>query len=239
MHSLNAALAERLATRRKAARNLPELLRTRLGASYTRAAVHSNRRGEIERQDYKIEKIEIEPEPGITLPALAFVPSGKPARKPAVLYVNPAGKAVDGGEGGAIEMLVRQGNIVLAFDPRGWGESAPPAGPRGGYQKAYQTAMRAFLVGKSMVGMQTADLLAAFDYLASRRDVDAGHISVIGRGKGGIMALYAALLERRIEKVTCNGSPESYMSIVRMELHQDVTDIVLPGVLSDSIFRIS
>ena len=54
-----------------------------------------SRRGEIERQDYKIEKIEIQPEPGITVPALAFVPSGKPERKPAVLYVNPAGKAAD------------------------------------------------------------------------------------------------------------------------------------------------
>ena len=63
----------------------------------------------------KIEKIEIEPEPGITLPALAFVPSGNTSRKPAVLYVNPAGKAADGG---AIEGLVRQGNIVLAFPRR-------------------------------------------------------------------------------------------------------------------------
>ena len=47
------------------------------------------------------------------------------------------------------------------------------------------------------------------------------------------MALYAAVLERRIEKVTCTGSPDSYMSVVRMEIHHDLTDIVLPGVLAD------
>ena len=122
---------------------------------------------------------------------------------------------------------------MLALDPRGWGESAPPAGPRGGYSKSYQTAMRAFLVGKSVVGMQTGDVLSAFDYLASRPDVRSSRISVIGKGKGGVLALYAAALERRIEKVTCAGSPDSYLALARMEIHQDLTDIVLPGVLID------
>jgi cephalosporin-C deacetylase-like acetyl esterase len=233
VRSLNVALAERLAARRnEQRRDIPELLRARLGVSSTRAAVHSNRRGDIERQNYKIEKIEILPEPGITVPTLAFVPSGIAGRKPAVLYVNPAGKAVDSGEGSAIETLVRRGNIVLAFDPRGWGESAPLAGPRS-HTKSYQTAMRALLVGKSMVGMQTSDLLAAFDYVAARTDVDAGHISVVATGRGSVMALYGAVLEGRIEKVTCVGAPDSYMSFVRMEIHKDLTDIVLPGVLSD------
>src|SRR5207244_8655637 len=128
-----------------------------------RGAPRSEQRGEIGRQDYKIEKIEIQSEPGIIVPALVFVPSGGPKRKPAVLYVNPAGKAADAGEAGAIERTVREGNIVLALDPRGWGESSPRPKSAGGYSTAYQTAMRALLVGKNMPGMQTMDVLRSFD----------------------------------------------------------------------------
>ena len=81
----------------------------------------------------------------------------------AVVYVNPAGKAADAGEGGTIETTVRQGNIVLAVDPRGWGESAPRPKSAGGYSTPYQTTMRALLVGKNMPGMQTVDVLRHLD----------------------------------------------------------------------------
>lgn len=33
--------------------------------------------------------------------------------------------------------------------------------------------------------------------------------------------------------MTCVGAPDSYMSLARMEIHKDLADIVLPGVLSD------
>ena len=121
-----------------------------------------------------------------------------------MLWVNPAGKAADAGEGGPIEALVRAGNIVLAVDPRGWGESAPPARPRKRrLLHVYQTAMRALLVGKTMAGMQTGDVLRAFDYLAARHDVDSRRIAIAGKGNGGVLALYAAALEPRIAKVAC------------------------------------
>jgi hypothetical protein len=66
-----------------------------------------------------------------------------------------------------------------------------------------------------------------------RRDVDVGHISVIGKGKAGVMALFAAVLEPRIERVTCSGARDSYLSLARLDIHEDNTDIVLPGVLRD------
>jgi cephalosporin-C deacetylase-like acetyl esterase len=164
---------------------------------------------------------------------LAFVPSGGLPRKPAVLYVNAAGKAADGDEGGPIEKIVRAGNIVLAIDPRGWGEGAPAPGPRGTNSANYQTAMRATLVGKSMAGMQTADVLCAFDWLAARPDVDPKRIAIIGKGNGGVLALYAAALEPRMAKVASAKAPTSYMEIVRAKMHEGIIGIVVPGVLRD------
>ena len=93
--------------------------------------------------------------------------------------------------------------------------------------------MRALLVGKTMVGMQTGDVLRAFDYLVSRSDVDPGRIAIIGKGNGGVLALYAAALEPRITKVACEGAPSSYMDIVRMKIHENIIDLVAPGVLRD------
>jgi hypothetical protein len=63
--------------------------------------------------------------------------------------------------------------------------------------------------------------------------VNAARISITGKGNGGVLALYAAVLEPRVTKVTCAGSPESYMGIVRQKMHEDVMDIVVPGVLRD------
>jgi cephalosporin-C deacetylase-like acetyl esterase len=235
VQSINAALAEEIYAKRTGAggKNIPRLVRARLGVADERGAPASDQRGAIERQDYTIEKIEMRPEAGITVPALVFLPSGGPPRKPAVLYVNAAGKAADAGEGGPIEAIVRAGNIVLAIDPRGWGEGAPPPGTRGGYSATYQTAMRAILVGKTMAGMQTGDVLRAFDWLAGRADVDPKRIALIGKGNGGVVALYAAALEPRIAKVACQNSPASYMDIVRAKMHEGVAGIVVPGVLRD------
>jgi cephalosporin-C deacetylase-like acetyl esterase len=235
VQSLNAKLAESLYAGRTGAggKNLAALVRARLKMMPDRGMPNVQARGEIQRKDYRIEKIEIQSEPGIAIPALAFVPSGGAARKPAALYVDAAGKAADAGEGSAIESIVREGNIVLTLDPRGWGESALRNKSNGGYTSSYQTAMRALLVGKTMPGMQTSDILSAFEYLNSRADVDTKSISIIGKGKGGPLALYAAILEPRIAHVTSSGAPESFLSIVRMKVHDDIADIVVPGVLRD------
>jgi cephalosporin-C deacetylase-like acetyl esterase len=128
---------------------------------------------------------------------------------------------------------VRAGNVVLAIDPRGWGEGAGAPGPRGGYSKSYQTAMRALLVGKTTACMQTGDVLRAFDYLNSRHDVDSKRIAIAGKGNGGVLALYAAALEPRIAKIACVAAPESYMQIVKARTHEGIMDIVVPGVLRD------
>lgn len=235
IQSLNAALAEGLYARRAGAggKNIPALVRARLVVPAERGVPSWDKTGEVERQGYRIEKIAMQPEAGITVPVLVFVPSGGAARKPAVLYVNAAGKAADAADGGPIEALALAGHIVLAVDPRGWGEGAPPPAPRGGYSKSYQTAMRALLVGTTTAGMQTGDVLRAFDYLNARPDVDAKRIAVIGKGNGGVLALYAAALEPRIAKVACEKSPVSYMEIVRAKMPEGILDIVAPGVLRD------
>ena len=81
--------------------------------------------------------------------------------------------------------------------------------------------------------MQVEDLLAAFDYLASREDVDPGRVAVLGKGNGGVLGLFVAVLEPRVEKLAIEGSVLSYREIVSAKLHENLTGIIVPGVLED------
>jgi hypothetical protein len=120
------------------------------------------------------------------------------------------------------EALVRAGRIVLAPDLRDY--------TRG---KLYARSMRAMLVGRTIPGMETTDVLAAFDHLASLPNVDAAHIAIFAKGNSAVVALYAAVLEPRIERVACEGGPISYLDIVRAPIHDEIADLIVPGVLKD------
>ena len=234
VHSLNRTLAERIYRpgRIKNAARLRAAIVARTGLDVSRGAPPVVRAGEVVREGYRIEKLALETEPGITVPVLVFAPVAGAEPRPAVLFLNPAGKAAEAGPGGDIEALLRVGCLVAAPDLRGWGESAPEK-PAGGPSNAYQRAMRAILVGKTMVGMQVGDLLRVFDYLTSRPDVDAERVAVLGQGNGGVVGLLAGALEPRIRGVALERAALSYMQIARAAVHQNVVDIVIPGVLRD------
>ncbi len=134
--------------------------------------------------------------------------------------------------GGEFERLAREGYVVVAPDLRGLGESRTRR-PLVVYSDLYDPDMRALLVGKTMAGMQVFDLLSVFAYTASRTDVDGARISVMGKGTAGVVGLYAAALEARIEKVVIEGAILSYGDIVRARLHKGIMDLVVPGVLLD------
>jgi len=233
--SLNQALAERLYSRRSAlgigsAAELRSLIAARIQTAGVGEAVPAHTdHGEVRRDNCRIEKIALETEPGITVPALVFVPAGNAGRRQAVLYVDSAGKAAGGDD---VEALVAAGHIVMAADLRGWGESLTPQKPII-YDGTWLTPFRALLVGRNMTGMQVFDLRRALRYLASRADVDASRVRVLGKRNAGVIALYAAALDPRIRGAACEGAVPSYMAIVRTSHNRNMVELLVPGVLKD------
>jgi dienelactone hydrolase len=160
-------------------------------------------RGVVKRPGYEIEKLLFQPEKGIYLPALLFIPAGD-GPKAAVLYIHEDGKQADAQPGGQIETLVRAGHMVLAVDLRGTGETQSPQqryfarelhGPDG------QDFYLAYLLGRSHVGMRTEDILVCARWLQTRLASAQGGrqtaqaVELVAVGYVGTSALHAAALE--------------------------------------------
>ncbi|HXG32858.1 MAG TPA: acetylxylan esterase [Bryobacteraceae bacterium] len=188
--------------------------------------------GEIERSDYRIEKIVYESEPGIAVPALVFVPKTSLPRKPAAIYVDGRGKAAGRED---IEALVKSGWLVLSIDARGFGETRHGSEEYGSdwprYFGDYDCAMTALLAGRTLVGMRALDIVRGVDLLAQRPDVDSSRILAFGVEAGAVPLLHAAAFDARMRNVALERMLASYDSVVRSRIHRGVFEQVIPAVL--------
>ncbi len=220
---INAELADRLAAERKELwsrsgreKMLDKVRETagiRRAAELPPASVLS--RTQITRGNLAIEKLVLESEPGIVLPALLFVPE-KPNGE-ACLYLHGEGKQEDAGEGGPIEQLARKGCLVLAVDLRGIGETgiaSPSRNQRDLFGPDSKDYFLAYLLGKSYVGMRAEDVLVCARFL--RGDRRANRLRVVAIGEAGPPALHAVALEPALfDSLELQRSIVSWDAVVR------------------------
>jgi len=96
--------------------------------------------------------------------------------------------------GGSIEELVKTGQVVLAVDLRGTGETFQTAGYyKGLFGLDGKDVCTAYLLGRSYVGMRAEDVLLCANYL---RQQQGSQVELIAIGNVGIPALHAAVLEQ-------------------------------------------
>ena len=201
------------------------------------------------RQGYRIDKIEILSEAGIYIPAWVFVPDNSTGRLPVILYVSDAGveeagmefegEEASGLRRGDLDTLARKGNLVVAVDVRGIGETQPSHDhePAEGYEFRQlfdvETAMAymAWFMDQSLFAMRVQDVVRSVDYIMSRHDADSRHVHVIGRGTGGLWCLYAAALDPRIRSLICVRSLLSYRSLTSVDRYLYGANVFIPDVL--------
>lgn len=92
----------------------------------------------------------------------------------------------------------------LIVFPRGVGERWSATE----YRDVLRNAMH---IGGSVDTLRVRDVAGAIRALMARGDVDASHITVMGRGVAGVTGMYAALLEPRVEHVVLSDAPESHV----------------------------
>lgn len=193
------------------------------------------RRETFQRQGHQWQQWVIEPEPGIQLPAIALVPDqvvrGNGNRPDVVLWLDARGKSHPGVLADeAIAERLAAGQVVLAVDLRGLGETQSPPNPWYGIESAYHIV--AYLLDRSYVAMRAEDVLAALrvarclDFRADPGQIpgappadnadNAPRVHLVARGaEAAVPALHAAALEREaFADVDVSGGPESYQTIV-------------------------
>jgi cephalosporin-C deacetylase-like acetyl esterase len=189
--------------------------------------------GEIARDGYRIEKLLIEGDPGMVIPALLFKPDGAGPRRRVILYVHENGKAAEAHAGGEIEDLVRGGAVVLAIDLRGQGEMHEDAARVWDIFGHFESAMTALLVGKTLVGLRAQDVVQAVDALVARSDVVIESLSAFGKGDAAVVLLHAAALDDRIRNVTLEGMLASYESVIEWKVHDRVFESIIPAAVAN------
>lgn len=234
---LNKQIAERLADGRsarlhKTKSDFRAAIRKAISVSTFRQlqATQSESRGKIQRDGYSIEKLVLQIEPGIPLPALFFVPDEAP--REACLYLHGDGKAADAAVGGPIERRVKQGQMVLAVDLPGIGETSGDAKDRllGANWKEFYLA---YLLGRSIVSLRTEAALASAGILTgSLNGAPLRPIHLVGIGEAAIPALHAAALQPdAFASVTLQGAPQSWSEIVAGDAPANQLINTIHGVL--------
>lgn len=174
--------------------------------------------GVLDKGSYRIEKFTWTPEPGITIPALLYLPSGS-GQHEGVILVSSLGKASAHSDA---EQLAAAGKAVLSVDLRGYGETRMASDNNGSdwprYFGDYESAMTAMLTGKPLVAMRAEDIAAAAAILAARQDISS--VTLFAKHGATVPALYAAAFEPKITRLWLERGLISYEDIIRNKIHK-------------------
>ena len=199
------------------------------GLPSTRTPLRPRIVGSIPMNGFHIEKLIFESLPGIYVTALLYVPDdsdGSTVKKhPAILVA--AGHATDGKAHyqTLCQRLVQRGYVVIAWDPVGQAERSQFWDAKKGKSRynlicAEHAVMGnlAYLAGTNLARWEIWDGLRAFDYLLTRREVDAERINITGTSGGGFQAMHIAALEPRIKvaAISC------YITALPMRIHNRI-----------------
>ena len=177
---------------------------------------------------YRLERVTLPSEPGITLDGTIAFPSVA-GPSPALLWMDaaPLPRLIANPE---FQRLART-HVVFAFHPRavlGEPDPRPSLLALGQYMPL---SLRAIIVGRTLIGLRVDDALRAIDWVASLPEVDAKAITLYGTAAQGLVALHAAALDERVVEVIAESTLVSYETALRAPLHRNLSEVLVPGVL--------
>jgi dienelactone hydrolase len=85
----------------------------------------------------------------------------------------------------------------------------------------------AFEVGRHIIGYEVQKVLAVIDWFEQENDVRQVLTGVMGYGEGGLLALYAAALDSRIDRTVVSGYFQSRQELWKEPVYRDVWGVLL------------
>jgi cephalosporin-C deacetylase-like acetyl esterase len=150
--------------------------------------------------DYK--ELSFQTEEGVRVRALIFTRKHAPDNAPLLIYVKRAADSVYPID--PDELLPVFGHYnVMVLQPRFAEQSLTAAE----YTDIERTAL---WVSRSIGAMQVWDILRAIQWAATEGKLPVSALSIYARGEMGILAMYAALFDKRIQQIVLNDPPASH-----------------------------
>ena len=121
---------------------------------------------------------------------------------------------------------------AVAIEPMGFGCRRDLLNARQGlaHKACEPTAGGALLLGETIIGWRVWDVMRTIDYIATRRELDAGRVGCIGISGGGTTALFSAALEPRIRAAMVSGYLNTFRDSIGSLAH--CVDNYVPGILN-------
>lgn len=184
------------------------LLRMLGGLPPERTPLNLRTIGVIHRGDYRVEKLVYESLPRFYVTANLYVPQAGRGPFPAVLQ--PTGHSTAAKSRAFYQTLalglVKNGFVVLTYDPLGQGERRLfydldlGDSKIGGTTVEHQmVGIQSLLAGESIARYMVWDGIRSIDVLASLSQVDRAHIGVAGCSGGGTLTAYLAAIDDRLQ----------------------------------------
>lgn len=181
-----------------------------------RTPLNARQTGTLAHVDYRVDKVVYESLPRFYVTANLYVPKGA-GPFPAVLQ--PVGHSLAAKNRAFYQRtaigLVKQGFVVLTYDPIGQGErrvfwdndlkDSKVGGPTAEHS---MVGWQSLAGGESVARYRIWDGLRSLDYLISRPEVDKDKIGVTGCSGGGTLTTYLAALDDRVKVA----APACYIS---------------------------
>ena len=181
-----------------------------------------------QRDGYTLQDATFHDRFGIPLPATILLPASKGKHKPLLIVAARPTETLLA-PGGEADKAAHDGRVVMVLTPLPWPKSTDGDRPTMGTMLPMTS--RAFLVGKTFVGMRTEDTLDALHWIAAQPNVDATSMEAHAYDASGVVLLHAALFEPRLKQITVEHALSTYQSVVDADVHRGVTESVVPGVL--------
>lgn len=187
--------------------------------------------------EYAMTYVVVETEPGIVVPCDMYEPkeSSSPANASITLYIDEDGKETLRQQESRVKEI-GGGGTVVGIDPRGVGETMSNRGSRTRYYDYHATetefAYNSFILGRTLLGRRVYDVLSIVQLLKAKEEWQGRTIRVHGRGRGALIALFAAAMDNSIDEVVCEDMLVSYEEIVLNEVYGHHPCNLVPGILA-------
>ena len=162
----------------------------------------------LQRDGYRVENVMYQSRPDFWVTGNLYVPTSGRGPFPGIL--SPCGHEYEGRLYRLFQLtyldLVKNGFVVLGFDPVGMGErreyaDSPPARSTLGGPLTWEHSLPGqlmLLIGQNLTQYRVWDAMRSLDFLMSRPEVDPQRIGCTGQSSGGLFTMFLSAVDERV-----------------------------------------